>query len=169
MNINLVKATSDQAIEINDLVNLAYRGDIGWTKETDLVSGNRSSIEEVEGYLMDPNAHLLVAIDRNKIISCVCIEEKEGNAFIGYFAVHPSYQGKGFGNIILSKAEHFASNNLKIEKYVLVVVTQRTELISYYERRGYKKTGKVLDYPMHLNVGIPKDSFLTIEYLEKNA
>ncbi len=49
----------------------------------------------------------------------------------------------------------------------MVVVSQRTELIAYYERRGYTRTGKTKEYPTHLNVGVPLKSDLTVEYLEK--
>ena len=63
----------------------------------------------------------------------------------------------------------FAKNILKVTKFIMVVVSQREELIAFYERRGYKKTGEILEYPVHLNVGIPAVAGLTIEYLEKNA
>jgi ribosomal protein S18 acetylase RimI-like enzyme len=50
----------------------------------------------------------------------------------------------------------------------MVVVSQRKELISYYERRGYTRIGKIKEYPININVGTPKVANLTIEYLEKN-
>ncbi len=169
MNLELIEATEELAGEISDLVNLAYRGENGWTRETNIVSGDRSTVEEVLGYLADPDTYLFIAKYKDRIVSCVCVEKTEGSAYIGYFAVHPSYQNMGLGNEVLSKAESFAKDSLKVDRYVMVVVSQRPELISYYERRGYVKTGKVLQYPLHLNVGVPMDSSLTIEYLEKNA
>jgi len=169
LNFDLIEATEEQAGEINDLVNLAYRGENGWTRETNIVSGDRSTVEEVLGYLADPNTYLFIAKHEERIVTCICVEKTEGVAYIGYFAVHPSYQNMGLGKSVLSKAENFAKESLKVDTYVMVVVSQRPELISYYERRGYVKTGKVLEYPLHLNVGIPIDNNLTIEYLEKNA
>jgi len=44
---NLKPAKSSQVDEICHLVNLAYRGELGWTKETALVRGNRCSTDEV--------------------------------------------------------------------------------------------------------------------------
>ncbi|MEN8219223.1 MAG: GNAT family N-acetyltransferase [Pseudomonadota bacterium] len=171
MKVKLVleEARQDYIEYICDLVNLAYRGENGWTKETDLIGGDRASTKEVEEYMSAPNAHLLVAIENGEILSCICIEKKESSAYIGLFAVHPRLQGKGVGKEILSQAEGYASTKLKVRKYVMVVVSQRKELISYYERRGYVRTGNIQEYPTHLNVGIPLDSGLTIEYLEKNA
>ncbi len=165
----LEDARNYQIEEIRNLVNLAYRGEEGWTKETDLVGGDRSSINQVKEYMLDPNAHLLVAVENGEIVSCICIEEKESSAYIGLFAVHPKLQGTGIGSKILSQAERYASMKLNATKYVMVVVSQRKELIEYYERRGYNRTGTIQEYPIHLNVGIPLDSGLTIEYLEKNA
>ena len=162
-------ASEERISDICDLVNVAYRGDSGWTKETDLVSGDRSSVEDIHKYLLDPNAHLLVAIKGNEILSCVCIEKNGDHAYIGLFAVHPDLQGKGVGKEILYQAEKYASKILQARKYVMVVVSQRNELISYYERRGYARTGRIQDYPVHLNVGVPVKSGLTIEYLEKSA
>jgi len=69
----------------------------------------------------------------------------------------------------LHQAESYASTKLNAKKYIMVVVSQRTELIAYYERRGYIRTGDIQKYPNHLNVGVPLVDGLTIEYLEKNV
>lgn len=37
----------------------------------------------------------------------------------------------------------------------MYVLNVREELIQYYERRGYKKTGLIEDYPLDANVGMP--------------
>ena len=169
MKLVLKEARKENIEKIRDLVNMAYRGETGWTKETDLVGGDRSSSDEVKQYMSDPNAHLLVATESGEIRACICIEKNEDCAYIGFFAVHPSIQGGGVGKEILSQAECYASTKLGAKKYVMVVLSSRNELISYYERRGYKRTGKIKEYPIHLNVGIPLKSGLTIEYLEKNA
>ena len=169
MKLVLVKAREQHIQEICDLVNMAYRGEEGWTKETDFVGGERANLTEIQGYVSDPNAHLLICINNNEIISCICIEKNEGGAYIGLFAVHPKLQGTGLGKEILSQAEDYASTELKVKKYVMVVLSQRKELIEYYERRGYVRTGEKQEYPVHLNVGIPLKNDLMIEYLEKEA
>jgi len=162
-------AKTEQIENICDLVNLAYRGESGWTKETNLVGGDRTNANEIQGYLSNPNAHLLVAVVNGEIVSCVCIEKDGDRAYIGFFAVHPKLQGDGVGKEILHQAESYASTKLNAKKYIMVVVSQRTELIAYYERRGYIRTGDIHEYPTHLNVGVPLEDDLTIEYLEKNA
>lgn len=169
MKLVLEEANYEQIDEIFNLINMAYRGESGWTKETDIVSGNRADLEEVKEYISNQKSHLLVASENGNVKACICVEESEDCVYIGFFAVHPNYQGMGVGKDILFQAERFASEQLGVRKYVMVVVSQREELISFYERRGYVRTGNIEKYPAHLNVGVPLNSDLTIEYLEKNA
>jgi len=169
LNLDLAAAKPEQLEEICKLVNIAYRGDDGWTKETELVSGDRSTVSEIEGYLTDPKAHFLVSIVDDEILCCVCIEDKEDQAYIGLLVVHPKLQGKGVGKVLLSEAEAYARANLQPEKFVMLVVIQRRELIKFYERRGYVRTGEIMEYPIHLNVGTPKVVGLKMEYLVKKA
>lgn len=160
-------AVSTDVKSIFTLVNDAYRGDVGWTRETHLISGNRVTMDDIESIMANPTAHLLIAKNRQQIIGCICIQHTDDAAYIGMFAVHPTYQAKGLGKSILRLAEEFASTQLGVKKYIMVVVSQRIELITYYERRGYLRTGSVEEYPLHLNVGVPVVNGLTVEYLEK--
>ena len=47
--------------------------------------------------------------------------------------------------------------------FVMWVLSVRHELIAYYERRGYLKTGVIEDYPLDANVGIPQVDLHLIE------
>ena len=49
----------------------------------------------------------------------------------------------------------------------MVVVSSRSELISFYQRRGYQKTDFIMDYPLSADAGVPKQTGLKIEILEK--
>ncbi|MFC1749544.1 GNAT family N-acetyltransferase [Pseudomonadota bacterium] len=169
MKFLLEKAKAGHANDIRCLVNSAYRGDIGWTKETELVGGERVAVAEIQGYIDDPDAHLLVNVEKGEVLACICIEKKGRDAYIGLFAVAPRLQGLGVGKQVLSQAERYASETLSVDKYVMVVVSQREELISYYERRGYTRLGKTESYPEHLEVGTPLKRGLMIEYLEKSV
>ncbi len=164
----LQKAQTKHIHDLCELVNLAYRGDLGWTKETHLIAGQRTTPEEVKRYLSNPDTHLFIVVNNDKIIASICIEAKKECAYFGFFAVHPSLQGSGLGKTILALAETFAIQTLKSKKLAMVVISQRKELISFYERRGYFKTKNIEAYPTHLNTGKPLKSGLTITRLEKN-
>ena len=75
----------------------------------------------------------------------------------------------GVGKQILELAEKYASKKPDVTEFVMVVISQRKELIAFYERRGYKRTGEVDEYPVYLNIGVPSVKRLTIEYLTKNT
>jgi ribosomal protein S18 acetylase RimI-like enzyme len=166
--LKLELARSEHIEKISNLVNEAYRGKTGWTKETDLVQGNRTTADDIKSIILNPNTHLLIYPYKNNIIACICIEKLNNEAYIGLFAVTPQNQSKGIGKLVLQLAEQYAINKFTIDKFVMVVVSQRKELISYYERRGYIRIGKIKEYPININVGTPKVANLTIEYLEKN-
>lgn len=165
----LEKAKPNQSREICSLINLTYRGAAGWTRETQIIQGNRTSLYEIETAIANPDAHFFVVNQHQRLVACIYVEKQENNAYIGFFSVHPSLQGKGIGNNILKQAETFALSELGIKKLVMYVVSQRPELIAFYERRGYIRTGKIEAYPLHLGIGVPKVNGLTIEYLEKNV
>lgn len=167
MSLTLKNASFKHLAALHDLVNLAYRGSDGWTKETRLISGHRVTKYELETHLANANSHLLIATNKGKVAACICIERKRDCAYFSLFAVHPNIQNTGVGKNILSQAENFARDKLGVKDYVMSVISQREELISYYERRGYSRTGNIEDYPIHLNVGTPLKSGLTIEYLKK--
>jgi hypothetical protein len=51
----------------------------------------------------------------------------------------------------------------------MVVLSARHELIEFYLRRGYSRTGEVSAYPVDADVGIPKIADLMIETLAKKT
>ena len=167
--MTLEPASIDDAECITLLINQAYRGQEGWTRETEIVEGERSSVEDVRELIQSPEAHLFVAELNGYLAACICVEEQENQAYIGTFAVSPAFQNQGIGKQVLSLVEKYAINQLGSKKLVMVVISQREELIFFYERRGYRRTGEISEYPIHLNVGIPAVEGLTIECLEKNT
>ncbi|WP_198009348.1 hypothetical protein [Nitrosomonas sp. Is79A3] len=68
---------------------------------------------------------------------------------------------------MLEQTESIAFSTLRVHKFVMFVISQRPELIAFYQRRGYSRTGRIETYPLHLGIGVPKVPGLTIEYLEK--
>lgn len=167
MKYKLELPNLNDASELSQLINDAYRGETGWTRETGIVSGERTNINDTKALIANPKSHLLVAKDNESIIACICIEQKESQTYIGSLAVNSNYQNKGLGKEMLRLAEEYALNELNSNEYIMVVISQRKELIAFYERRGYKKTGELEQYPVHLNVGEPLTNDLTIEYLKK--
>lgn len=169
MNIVLERARPEDAEAIVSLINDAYRGHVGWTKETDLIGGDRTQLLAIKKLLSDSSIHFLVAHNLGELLSCICVEHAGKIANIGYFAVNPKLQNLKVGRSVLQQAENFAKDVFKVNKLAMQVVSQREELISYYQRRGYLKTNIIKPFPVKMNVGTPKISNLTIEVLEKHC
>ena len=90
-------AELNDAGEINDLLNLAYRGEQGWTNENGLVSGQRSVVDDVEATIKDGSSRFLIYRDETQLVACICLELKGEDLYLGSFAVHPDLQSTGIG------------------------------------------------------------------------
>jgi len=171
MNLQFKTATINDAQAIAKLVNSAYRptGDIkGWTHESELISGERTNIDQVCSLFRD-NSYVLVAVENGNIVACVHVEIHGLNAHIGMLATSPEVQGLGYGKQMLSYAEDIASKNFSATKYVMKVLLARKELLAFYIRRGYITTGSTYEYPASAGVGSPKVTNLQVGVLEKVA
>ncbi|MCE9551141.1 MAG: GNAT family N-acetyltransferase [Betaproteobacteria bacterium] len=173
MSIDIFRTASKLDAEvIANLVNMAYRpesGASGWTHESDLVSGSRTNVDQIVDIISKPDSVILLGIKGSEIAACIHIEKDDSSGYIGMFAVNPTLQGAGVGKQMLAYAEWYASENFSSDKFIMVVVSSRSELISFYQRRGYQKTGSIMDYPLSAGAGIPKHPDLKIEILEKRS
>lgn len=162
-------ASESDAHEIAALVNRAYRPlshQRGWTHEADLVAGERTSAEQVLS-LFGPQSSILVLCHGAAIVACVHIQCSESSAYIGMLATEPDCQARGLGKHMLACAEHHALEHFKATTFKMSVLSLRSELIAFYERRGYVRTGHVENYPVSAGVGQPLVAGLRVESLVK--
>lgn len=165
-------ATTLDAEAIAQLVNNAYRptsGASGWTHESDFVSGSRTTTAQVVELMSKPDSVVIVGFKKAVLVACVHVEKYSNTSHLGMLAVSPDTQGAGVGKQILAHAEQYASTHFNAQKFILVVVSARHELIAFYLRRGYQKTGAVMDYPLSAGAGTPKNADLKIEILERSV
>ena len=136
---------------LHALIERAYRGDsarTGWTYESDLLSEDRTSIEELAAIVADPSRRILLAEMDAAIIGCVEVAGKgEGVGYFGMLTVDPQRQAGGLGKLMIAAAEAEAISTFGATRMELAVVDKRPELIAYYERRGYAATGEVRPFP----------------------
>lgn len=159
-------ATIDDIPALNRLVNGAYRGDSskkGWTTEADLLDGIRTSETSLEEMIGRDNAVILIA-EENIIEGCVYLEQQGEALYLGMLTVKPELQGKGLGAQLLAAAEDRAKE-LRCKKIKMTVITVRSELIAYYQRKGFEDTGERVPFPTDPKFGIPKQplKFLVME------
>lgn len=163
-------ATAADIEAISDLVNRAYRplaGAEGWTHEADLVFGDRATPQQVLASIQQENSVIFLALDNVMIEACIHLEIDGDSGHLGLFAVNPQQQGQGLGKQLLAHAEAFASSHFGVKRLIMHVVLAREELIAFYVRCGYQKTGQVMDYIQMAQAGVPKVDGLKVETLEK--
>jgi N-acetylglutamate synthase-like GNAT family acetyltransferase len=161
-----------------ELVNSAYRGDSskkGWTTEAHILGGQRIDSEMLREMIQDRSSILLVLEDRiesspqRRIEACVHLKKVDAqSAYLGLLTVNPEIQNKGYGRLLLKFSENWISKNWKLPRIIMTVISTRSELIAWYERRGYSYSGKSSDFPMNdPRFGIPLVSDIKFVELHK--
>ncbi len=158
------------------LVESAYRGEpsrAGWTTEADLLDGRRTGADEVGAALADPEGRLLLAERDGELVACCRLvrdAEPAGrtSAHFGMFAVRPDLQAAGVGRLMLAEAERVAHQEWGARRLEMQVLSPRTSLIAWYERRGYRRTGERVPFPYgDERFGVPRVAGLEFEVLVK--
>lgn len=156
-----------------DVIEAAYRGEGGWTTESHLVSGSRTTVAEVSELLSDPCRIVIVAQRpaveeagdaapgdaEPRIVGCCSVrlpatsatpaDPASGSAALpefGLFAVDPRAQSGGIGRRLLEAAEE-RLRDAGFPALMIEVLQTRPELRAWYERRGFVATGEVMPFP----------------------
>ncbi|MFK4111220.1 GNAT family N-acetyltransferase [Streptomyces sp. NPDC002176] len=153
------------------LVESAYRGDAsraGWTTEADILDGQRTDPEGVLQVIKAPDSRLLVVEREGAIVACCQLEHRGTHAYFGMFAVSPTLQGAGLGKAVMTEAERLARTTWGATEMHMTVISVRDDLIGWYERRGYRRTGETTPFPYgDERFGIPRRPDLRFELLVK--
>ncbi|WP_227431149.1 GNAT family N-acetyltransferase [Psychrobacter sp. I-STPA6b] len=183
---------------VERLLNQCYRSDQGWTNESHLIAGIRTTQTELQQVIDDDSHYLFVypqtdngqrnGIETGKMLACIAVKFEHALnpknvpiAYIGMFAVHPEHQGQGVGDTLLQAVETFAHRHLgtrngngnentkQAYQLQMSVLEQRPELLAYYQRRGYQPTGEIIPFPEDGNNGEPRQKGLTLRVLAKQT
>jgi GNAT superfamily N-acetyltransferase len=168
--IELREASAADVGALVALINSVYRGDSsrrGWTTEADLLDGQRTDAREVSELIAAPDSVFLVTDDAQGLLGCVHLARDGDQAWLGMFSIRPGHQGLGLGAALLSDAERWVKDRWRVASMRMSVISVRSELIAYYQRRGYRTTGEALPFPTDPRFGIPKVRSLEFAVLEK--
>lgn len=153
------------------LLESAYRGDssrAGWTTEADLLGGRRTDPDGVGAVVTDDGSIMLAVELAGDLVACCQLERRGDAAYFGMFAVRPELQGAGLGKAVLAEAERRVAAEWGAREMHMTVIRQREDLIAWYERRGYTRTGKITPFPYgDERFGIPRREDLAFELLVK--
>ncbi|MFI1755295.1 GNAT family N-acetyltransferase [Streptomyces sp. NPDC020571] len=153
------------------LIESAYRGDAsraGWTTEADILQGRRTDPQGVLEVVKAPDSRLLTVERDGRIVACCQLEHRGTHAYFGMFAVSPALQGGGLGKTIIAEAERRARATWGVTEMHMTVISVREDLIAWYERRGYRRTGEMTPFPYgDERFGVPQRDDLQFELLVK--
>ena len=170
MELEFSRAEAADAEALAQLVNSAYRGEasrLGWTTEADLLDGRRIDAAGILDLLAESESLILVCKRQNQLLGSVHLRHAAGQVHIGMLAVSPAHQDQGIGKQLLQQAEQWAARTWPVRIFVMAVIPQRRELIEFYQRRGYRSTGRIEPFPENPALWTPKVGGLCLELLEK--
>lgn len=167
---SICKAVQQDAGQIAALLNSAYRGESskqGWTTEADLLAGRRTDTEEILRLIANHDSMFLLCKTKAELLGAVHLQKQLKQVCLGMLAVSPSLQGRNIGKQLLLAAEQAAQETWAVNKSVMSVISCRNELIAFYERRGYRRTGISKAFPVNPALWTAKIPGLRLEILEK--
>lgn len=156
MALDIRPATVADLSALHPVIERAYRGDsarAGWTHEADLiVDGERTDLETLRTLIEYPASRLLIARDGDRTIGCVNVQDRrDGTAYLGLLCVDPLLQAGGIGRKLTAAAETTARSDFAASRIEMTVIEQRGELIAWYERLGYARSGERRDFPIPMD------------------
>ncbi|MDE2491409.1 MAG: GNAT family N-acetyltransferase [Elusimicrobia bacterium] len=164
-------AVPADAAAVAGLVNSAYRGEgskRGWTTEADLLGGQRTDEEAVLEMIRAPGSRVELGFADGALAACARLAREDGGScYVGMLTIDPARQGGGLGKELLARCEAVA-REWGCARTRMTVISRRAELIAFYERRGYRATGRVEPFPEgDPRFGLPKVRGLAFAELVK--
>ena len=140
------RAVPSDAPAIAAVVNAATSGSggiAGWTHEGHLWEGDRTNAAEILSMMKVPEATFLLRLDREEIAGSAYLKPMGTDAYMGMLAVRPLLQSGGVGKQLIAECERIARDEWRSDRMLITVITShRPELVAFYQRRGYVRTGR---------------------------
>lgn len=160
-------AAAEDVPAVAALIERGYRQPdpaTAWTDESALLSGPRSNPTTVARMQSDERFRFVLAEDAGVLVGSALIERTgDGEAHFGMFAIEPARQGGGVGRQLLAESERMAAALWSTRRMSMHVISVRTELIDWYVRRGYARTGESHPFPFAEVVGALRTDFDLVE------
>ncbi len=151
--LNFRAANESDLDQVYTLVNRCFRGESaksGWTHEAELLDGDRIDVAGLRELIEAPGSRIELVFSNSALVGCVHLKYSDRQAYVGMVSVDPTQQANGLGKLILSHCEQLAVD-WGCQRIGMTVINVRSELIAYYERRGYALTGGSEPFPWGLS------------------
>lgn len=172
-NLKFCIASTEDAAQLQQLVQSAFRAEDSrnaWSADMDLSSRFRIEVPEIVMTIMDPDSAYLMATDNNgTLVASIGISKRGTNrARLFMLAVDQHHQRGGIGRHVLTYAEHYCEQTWGVRKLELDALSTRQELILWYIRRGYRKTGESTPFPREKYDGLVLPDDICFVQFEKD-
>ncbi len=129
----VIRADIQDLPKILELQYLAYQSEAALFGDPN-IQPLTETLEELEAEYRRGTV-LKMVTDDGKIIGSVRSYSAGGTTYIGKLMVHPDFQHKGFGTILIHKIEEASDDS----RYELFTSTRSLNNIRLYEKLGYRK------------------------------
>ena len=109
---------------------------IGLLKFSGIYYAPLDTVEILSKKLKHDPESIIVADDNGKIVGTVFIIYDPWNSFVYHLAIHPNYQGKGFGNLLMDEAEKLLKKR-GMNRPTLFVEEENENVLNFYKKRGW--------------------------------
>lgn len=174
--LHFFKAELVDAEPVAKLINTAYRGETsrkGWTTEADMLDGLRTTTADIAKIIHRDDAFILTGVMNDEVVAAICCERQiiaaKHTVHFGMIAVKPTLQNKGHGKDLIHAAETMTKREWRVAGFHMTVISLRQEVIEFYERLGYERTGEFKDFPENPALWQPKVDGLSLQVLAKLA
>ncbi|KIV99103.1 hypothetical protein, variant [Verruconis gallopava] len=159
-SLSYSKATIYDASMLQSFVEAGFRASDtrpGWTGDLPQLNATFTmDLKALQAELINPDGAILIAREdslSDSVVACFNIARKSSDvARFAWFVVAKEYQQRGIGRKVLAYAEEYAQRTWNsVRKLELNALSNRRELISWYERNGYSRTGVVIPFPANIH------------------
>lgn len=101
----------------------------------------RITPEQLEQFIDHPNQSLYVCCDGKTVCGAIMLDNTDpsGKLEMAMFTVHPDYQGKNIGSLLLKAVEKDAVERYHThELYLYVIPYTQERLVTYYQHHGFE-------------------------------
>jgi ribosomal protein S18 acetylase RimI-like enzyme len=134
LSVSLERMTEVNIPEVVALINPAY------SYQEALKGEPRTNPQHLKGRMAETDFY--VARQKGKIVGCVYIEPKGSRLHFGLLTVAPELRGKGLAQAMMKAIEDYA-REAGFKELDLDYMSAAPWLKGYYERYGFRQTGKI--------------------------
>ncbi|CAM1501296.1 Fc.00g104580.m01.CDS01 [Cosmosporella sp. VM-42] len=166
--------TQDDAAQLQQLVQSAFRAADSrpnWTGNVDFSSSFTIDVKDIITKITNPDSAMILATDNEgNLVGTIGVAKHNADAGrLFLLAVDQNRNRGGIGRQVLAYGEDYCRKTWDVTKLEMNALNTREELISWYLRCGYRKTGELTPFPYeHFEDRVLPDGLCFVE-LGKDA